>query len=115
MPKTLPIYIMAGEHDPVNNAPAPASGSCTTRSRRPASAELTLRVYPGARHELLNETNRDEVTRDLIDWLDAATCAQSYGPGRVARSNAGPHQLARSCKLPGSALRRTISSETRSS
>jgi alpha-beta hydrolase superfamily lysophospholipase len=28
-------------------------------------------VYPGARHECLNETNRDEVTRDLIAWLDA--------------------------------------------
>jgi len=28
------------------------------------------RYYPGARHELLNETNRDEVTADLIAWLD---------------------------------------------
>ena len=27
-------------------------------------------IYPGARHETLNETNRDEVTRDLIAWLD---------------------------------------------
>ncbi len=31
---------------------------------------LTTRIYPGARHETLNETNRDEVTRDLIAWLD---------------------------------------------
>ena len=32
--------------------------------------KLTTRIYPGARHETLNETNRDEVTRDLIAWLD---------------------------------------------
>ncbi len=31
---------------------------------------LTTRIYPDARHETLNETNRDEVTRDLIAWLD---------------------------------------------
>ena len=34
--------------------------------------KLTTRIYPGARHETLNETNRDEVTRDLIAWLDGA-------------------------------------------
>ena len=28
-----------------------------------------MRLYPGARHETLNETNRDEVTADLVDWL----------------------------------------------
>jgi alpha-beta hydrolase superfamily lysophospholipase len=28
-------------------------------------------VYDGARHEIFNETNRDEVTRDVIGWLDA--------------------------------------------
>jgi len=32
--------------------------------------DVTLRVYQNARHELLNETNRDEVTRDLLAWLD---------------------------------------------
>ena len=27
-------------------------------------------LYPGARHELFNETNKDEVLQDLIGWLD---------------------------------------------
>ena len=36
---------------------------------------LTTRIYPGARHETLNETNRDEVTRDLIAWLDGVAGA----------------------------------------
>jgi alpha-beta hydrolase superfamily lysophospholipase len=34
---------------------------------------VTLRLYPGARHELVNETNRDEVTADLIAWLGGVT------------------------------------------
>ena len=32
--------------------------------------DVTVGLYPGARHEMLNETNRDEVTADLIAWLD---------------------------------------------
>jgi alpha-beta hydrolase superfamily lysophospholipase len=31
---------------------------------------VTHRFYEGARHELVNETNRDEVTRDVIAWID---------------------------------------------
>ena len=33
--------------------------------------DVTHKFYPGARHETLNETNRDEVVKDLIAWLDA--------------------------------------------
>jgi alpha-beta hydrolase superfamily lysophospholipase len=33
--------------------------------------EVSLQLYPDARHELVNEINRDEVTRDLIAWFDA--------------------------------------------
>ena len=37
--------------------------------------DLTATLYPEARHELLNETNRDEVTADLRQWLDRVTGA----------------------------------------
>jgi alpha-beta hydrolase superfamily lysophospholipase len=33
---------------------------------------VTERYYPDARHEILNETNRDDVTADLIAWIDAS-------------------------------------------
>jgi alpha-beta hydrolase superfamily lysophospholipase len=33
---------------------------------------VTVRAYPGARHEILNETNRDEVTADILAWLQPA-------------------------------------------
>jgi alpha-beta hydrolase superfamily lysophospholipase len=32
---------------------------------------LTWHAYPGARHEILNETNRDEVQADLLRWLES--------------------------------------------
>lgn len=34
---------------------------------------VSVRLYPGARHELVNEINRDEVMRDLVAWFDAVT------------------------------------------
>ena len=62
--------MMAGEHDALNQRLA---GIRRLQQALEAArlGDLTLRVYPGARHELLNETNRDDVTRDLSDWLDA--------------------------------------------
>jgi alpha-beta hydrolase superfamily lysophospholipase len=34
---------------------------------------VTLKVYAGGRHEMLNETNRDEVVADLAAWLEGQT------------------------------------------
>ena len=31
---------------------------------------VTVKLYEGGRHEMFNEINRDEVTADLIGWLD---------------------------------------------
>lgn len=69
IPKRLPIYVIAGSEDPVGG---------NTRSvqqlldayRGLGLERVTHRFYDGARHELFNETNRDEVTRDLVQWLD---------------------------------------------
>ena len=64
--KDLPIYVFSGERDPVganlNGLIADLKGAGFTR--------LTTRIYPDARHETFNELNRDEVTRDLVAWLD---------------------------------------------
>ncbi|MEX1266445.1 MAG: hypothetical protein WEA08_05935, partial [Woeseia sp.] len=37
---------------------------------RTGHTAVTLRIYSGGRHEMLNETNRDEVTEDILDWLE---------------------------------------------
>ncbi|MBO3276411.1 alpha/beta hydrolase [Pseudomonas schmalbachii] len=65
---SLPMLIIGGERDPVSQG---------KRLRKLADAltragvrDVQLQIYPDARHELFNETNRDEVTRNLIGWLD---------------------------------------------
>jgi alpha-beta hydrolase superfamily lysophospholipase len=64
--KDLPIYVFSGERDPVG-----ANIKGLIQDLKAAGfTELTTRIYPGARHETLNELNRDEVTRDFIAWLD---------------------------------------------
>lgn len=40
-----------------------------SRYREAGMSDVTVTLYPGARHEILNETNRDEVTADIIGWL----------------------------------------------
>jgi len=70
IPKTLPVYIFAGTEDPVGEN-TKSLGRLVDAYRRAGLYDLTYRYYLGGRHEMLNETNRDEVTRDLIAWLDA--------------------------------------------
>ena len=65
VPKTLPIYVVSGSADPVG---AKLQGLLDVY--RAAGLDVTAKIYPGGRHEMLNETNRDEVMRDLIGWLD---------------------------------------------
>jgi alpha-beta hydrolase superfamily lysophospholipase len=64
--KEMPIYVFSGERDPVGANIQGLIGDL----KAAGFTQLTTRLYPGARHETLNETNRDEVTRDLIAWLD---------------------------------------------
>ena len=64
--KDMPLYVFSGERDPVG---ANIKGLISDL-KAAGFTRLTTRIYPGARHETLNETNRDEVTRDLIAWLD---------------------------------------------
>ena len=67
--KDLPVYVAVGEQDPVNGQLALVH-ALVDRLRDEGLEDVTLTVYPGARHEVFNETNRDEVYRDLVDWLD---------------------------------------------
>jgi alpha-beta hydrolase superfamily lysophospholipase len=67
--KDLPVYVAVGEHDPVNGQLALVH-ALVDRLRGEGLEDVTLTVYPGARHEVFNETNRDEVYRDLAEWLD---------------------------------------------
>jgi alpha-beta hydrolase superfamily lysophospholipase len=65
----LPLYFAAGELDPVN-ANLALLHVLVDRYRAAGLTDVTVRTYPGARHEILNETNRDEVVARILDWID---------------------------------------------
>ena len=71
----LPLYIAAGELDPVN-ANLVLLHVLVDRYRAAGLTDVSVRTYPSARHEILNKTNRDEVVAGILDWLDQVLCKQ---------------------------------------
>jgi alpha-beta hydrolase superfamily lysophospholipase len=69
IPRTLPIYVISGSRDPVSGNTKQLEPML--KDFRAAGLNVQHRFYPDARHEVFNETNREEVTRDLIGWLDS--------------------------------------------
>jgi alpha-beta hydrolase superfamily lysophospholipase len=69
LPDGLPVLLLAGQRDPVGGVDA---GQVTALADllRARGLPVELRIYPDARHEVFNETNRDEVTGDLLDWTE---------------------------------------------
>jgi alpha-beta hydrolase superfamily lysophospholipase len=65
----LPVYVTVGEHDPVGGG-GQLVGALVDRLRGTGLTDVSVTVWPGARHEVFNETNRDEVTAALLAWLD---------------------------------------------
>ena len=74
--RDLPILIMIGSEDSLGGEKSIAklAASYVTRSRL---TDVEAIVYPDARHEVFNETNRDEVVADLISWLDSRLAPQA--------------------------------------
>ena len=65
-----PVGLFSGEADPVGSEGRGVE-KVAGFFRRAGCRDLTVKLYPGARHELLNETNRQEVFSDLLSWLEA--------------------------------------------
>ncbi len=65
----LPILLISGTDDPLAGGGA-AVELVAQRYRDAGIRDVHATLYPGARHELLNETNRDEVTADVLAFLD---------------------------------------------
>lgn len=69
IPRSLPLLLISGAKDPVGGF-----GKGVTHFykilRHEAFTDVTLKLYPAARHEILNELNKNEVMRDLVAWMD---------------------------------------------
>ena len=76
VPKDLPILLASGEQDAVG-AMTKGVRRVADQFRRVGVRDVTTIFYPGARHEVLNETSRDEVMDDIVEWLDAQLAART--------------------------------------
>lgn len=70
MNKNMPVYFMSGDMDPV--------GECGNGVQKAYNnfleagmKDVSIKLYPGGRHEMLNEINKDEVYTDILAWLDS--------------------------------------------
>ena len=72
MKKDLPVLFVSGDCDPVGE-----NGKGVIRSYKSflkaGMTDVTMKLYHGGRHEMLNETNSDEVYQDILDWLNSKT------------------------------------------
>jgi len=66
--KEIPIYVFSGSADPVGDM-GESPAALTVAYRHLGIKDLETVLYPDARHETLNETNREEVEASLLTWL----------------------------------------------
>ncbi|WP_099468725.1 alpha/beta hydrolase [Konateibacter massiliensis] len=69
VPNNLPIYLFAGDKDPVGNY-GKGVIKLFNAYRKHGIKDITMKLYSDGRHESLNEINREEVMADVVKWLD---------------------------------------------
>ena len=87
MPADLPVLLISGTADPVGSM-GRAAPKVARLMRSCGARDVEVNMYPDARHELLNETNRSQVMGDIASWLArkgflpneaSSACAQVKG------------------------------------
>lgn len=68
IPKDIPVLFLSGEEDPVGDY---GEGVVSAKNAlvRAGLTEVSMKLYPTDRHEILNETDREAVYEDVYDWL----------------------------------------------
>lgn len=82
-----PILIVAGGDDPVGNYGKGVSKLKKFYAERVGVKDVTMHLYDGARHEILNETNKAEVYQDVLDWLNDRTQPAPEQPEEESENN----------------------------
>lgn len=77
--KSLPVYLFAGDKDPVGGM-GKSFLWLVSELRRQGLHDVSYKLYADGRHEMLNETNREEVTADMLQWLEARVSAAGARP-----------------------------------
>ena len=68
MPKELPVYFIAGDKDPVGNY-GEGVKKAFEDFKQAGMERISIKLYPGDRHELLNEKDKYKVYEDLYPWI----------------------------------------------
>ena len=69
IPKELPVYLMAGEEDPVGDYAEGVRRLFEDYKNKLGMEHVELKLYPGDRHEILNENDRQQVYETLYPWI----------------------------------------------
>ena len=70
--KQLPILLVSGDHDPVSDM-GKGVNQLKTLLEKSGAESVEMQLYPGGRHEMLHEINRDEVMDDILSWIQHRT------------------------------------------
>ena len=69
MNKEIPILFLSGKEDPVGEYGKGVMRAYSSFCRA-GMHHVTLRLYPGGRHEMLHEINRSDVENDILSWIE---------------------------------------------
>jgi alpha-beta hydrolase superfamily lysophospholipase len=69
IPKDLPIFLFSGDQDPVGNN-TKGVRTAYQNLKKAGIKDISYKLYKDGRHEMLNEINKEEVYRDVIQWLN---------------------------------------------
>ena len=67
--KAMPVHLLGGQADP-SSMEGKSMARLEARMKKSGFSNVALTLLADTRHETLNETNRDQVTANLISWLD---------------------------------------------
>lgn len=70
MNKDMPVYFMSGDMDPVGEC-GKGVQKAYNNFLEAGMKDVSIKLYPGGRHEMLNEINKDEVYADILAWLNS--------------------------------------------
>ena len=68
IPKDLPVLVVSGENDPVGEF-GKGPKIIAESYKKAGLKDVTLKLFPGDRHEILNETDKEIVDQYLLDWI----------------------------------------------
>ena len=68
IPKTLPIFLIAGQEDPVGNY-GKGVRQVYKSYKNAGILDVDIKLYKGDRHEILNEKDREQVFADILSWM----------------------------------------------